>query len=330
MPEVSIIIPTYNRADYLEETIESVISQTFDNWECLIVDDGSTDNSKYIIDAVIAKDSRFHSYSRVDTNRPKGVSSCRNIGIEKATSSYIIFLDSDDLLLNHCLAYRLQYIKNAQVADFYIFKMQVLKNNKRDRIIGKEPKDNSPESYLEMIFEGIQPFTVTSLLWSRETLLNLGGFDQNLLRLEDPDLHLRAFYNAHKFVHFHESEPDCLYRMDDTYQNKFGNKELLAKICNSFLFFTKKHISLLNHNRIIDKRRSKDFVRQWSLHFLKTYFLKLNSASMYFRFWKLIVIHGLFSMKQLFSYVIIVVCNLLGLHKIKGLGYYRFQARFFD
>ncbi|WP_067148389.1 glycosyltransferase family 2 protein [Pseudotamlana agarivorans] len=101
-PIVSIVIPSYNRANFIGETLESVLAQTYDNWECIVVDDGSTDDTCLIVEKYVAKDSRFQLYLR-NSNIIKGASSCRNIGIEKSKGVYIQFLDSDDLLSNNKL-----------------------------------------------------------------------------------------------------------------------------------------------------------------------------------------------------------------------------------
>ena len=91
---VSIIIPCYNQAKYLNETLESVCKQTHTNWECIIVDDGSSDDSATIISGFTKKDPRF-IYIYKDNG---GVSSARNLGIENAKGNYLQFLDADDLL----------------------------------------------------------------------------------------------------------------------------------------------------------------------------------------------------------------------------------------
>ncbi|NMH25329.1 glycosyltransferase family 2 protein [Flavobacterium solisilvae] len=96
-PLVSIIIPTYNRAHLIGETLNSVLAQTYTHWECIIVDDGSTDNTDEVVGEYVKKDSRFQYHKR-DFNKRKGASSCRNIGLELANGEYIQFLDSDDLM----------------------------------------------------------------------------------------------------------------------------------------------------------------------------------------------------------------------------------------
>jgi glycosyltransferase involved in cell wall biosynthesis len=91
MPLVSVIIPTYNRNALIKEAVESVLAQTLGDLEVLVVDDGSTDNTRKVIDAIT--DKRVKSFFKENG----GVSSAKNIGLKNATGEYIAFLDSDDL-----------------------------------------------------------------------------------------------------------------------------------------------------------------------------------------------------------------------------------------
>jgi glycosyltransferase involved in cell wall biosynthesis len=96
-PKISIIIPVYNRESLITETINSIKNQTYQDFECIIIDDGSTDNTRNIIDKNIYDDFRFKVFLR-DTNYIKGPSGCRNMGLDMARGQYIQFFDSDDLM----------------------------------------------------------------------------------------------------------------------------------------------------------------------------------------------------------------------------------------
>ena len=91
-PKVSVIVPCYNQAQYLDESLTSIYNQTYTNWECIIVNDGSPDHTEEIALKWQAKDSRFIYVYKENG----GVSSARNLGIEKATSDFILPLDADD------------------------------------------------------------------------------------------------------------------------------------------------------------------------------------------------------------------------------------------
>lgn len=98
---VSIIIPIYNRAHLIGETLDSILAQTFLNWECIVVDDGSTDNTCQILQNYCENDNRIVYYSRPSNHLPGG-NGARNYGLSLAKGNYVIFFDSDDLMtLNH-------------------------------------------------------------------------------------------------------------------------------------------------------------------------------------------------------------------------------------
>lgn len=97
-PLVSIIIPTLNRGHLIEQTLCSVVEQSFCDFECIVVDDGSSDSTSSIMDDICSRDERFYYYSR-PAYKPQGGNSCRNYGFEKSSGRYIQWLDSDDILL---------------------------------------------------------------------------------------------------------------------------------------------------------------------------------------------------------------------------------------
>jgi len=105
---ISIIIPCYNQGLYLDETIASVLNQSYTNWECILINDGSTDNTASIIEKWESIDNRIKSHYKENG----GLSSARNLGLEKANGDYIQFLDSDDILDSGKLYIALEYLKN--------------------------------------------------------------------------------------------------------------------------------------------------------------------------------------------------------------------------
>lgn len=99
-PLISIIVPVYKSEEYLKQCIESIQAQTFEDWECILVDDGSPDKSGSICDEYAKKDSRIHVIHKENG----GVSSARNIGISYAKGEWIYFIDSDDTLYPNALS----------------------------------------------------------------------------------------------------------------------------------------------------------------------------------------------------------------------------------
>lgn len=95
--KVTIIMATYNRAHFIMETLLSIQAQTFLNWECLIIDDGGTDNTKEIVASIQEQDKRFQFLKR-PINYKKGLPGCRNYGLDLARGKYVIFFDDDDIV----------------------------------------------------------------------------------------------------------------------------------------------------------------------------------------------------------------------------------------
>ena len=115
--KISIIVPAYNVEKYIEKCSMSILKQTYENIELIIVNDGSTDNTGKIIDEIAKSDSRV----RIIHKKNSGVSSTRNVGIDNATGDYIVFVDGDDFLSDDCVKYMLSLVEKTG-ADFCLSK----------------------------------------------------------------------------------------------------------------------------------------------------------------------------------------------------------------
>lgn len=142
MSKVSVIVPSYNLGNYLPETLRSVMDQTYKDWECLIVENGSTDGSLSIVNEFCAADERFVP---VAFARNQGVSAARNRGLELAEGEFILFLDADDLLDPH-------YMEAAMAA----FKL----NPDLDVVYGKATRFGAESSW------DLPPFSMDTMLAS--------------------------------------------------------------------------------------------------------------------------------------------------------------------
>lgn len=118
LPLVSIIIPTYNRGHLIGETLDTVLKQTYTNWECIVVDDGSTDATEELLHTYIAKDNRFQYHKCSDTHLPGG-NGARNYGFKLSKGDYIQWFDSDDFMLPKKLELKLNAIIDNNV-DFVV------------------------------------------------------------------------------------------------------------------------------------------------------------------------------------------------------------------
>jgi len=133
----SIIIPTYNRADLISDTLNSLKQQQYENFEIIVVDDGSTDNTGEVVDA-IQNDKVFY-FKKENAER----AAARNFGIRKASGDYITFLDSDDILYPDALSIANEVINNMKYPDFLHIGYETGTKEKVSRKIDRLP-DNDP------------------------------------------------------------------------------------------------------------------------------------------------------------------------------------------
>lgn len=145
LSKISVIIPVYNRENYIEETLLSVLEQTYKNFEVILVDDGSTDRSQDIIKKYAEQDSRI-VYIYQENN---GVSSARNKGLDYALGQYIMFLDSDDLWEDSTLHKCINIIENNYNVDLVYFGYKEFDNQKVVEVSTKFATEDLLEDYLK-------------------------------------------------------------------------------------------------------------------------------------------------------------------------------------
>lgn len=246
-PLVSIIIPVFNSEKTIEETINSVKSQSYSNWEIVCVDDGSSDGSAGIIEGLSKSDPRIRYIRR---NRlPKGGSTCRNIGASSSKGEYLIFLDSDDLLSDSCLETRVHAIHNTDNL-FVAYPMASFYDGDRERL--NQPDNIKIKDYDYLFASSISAWQITSPIFKRDFFISLNGFDESFPRLQDVEFHLRAItssYGYHKVESF--SEADCYYRLSPSGYN-------LTKLQNSIVAYEKfiaLLLSLLDNGGLSNKNK---------------------------------------------------------------------------
>lgn len=153
---ISIIVPVYNTEKYLKECIGSILAQTYTDFELLLVDDGSTDNSGEICDEYAQKDSRV----RVFHKENGGASSARNLGIEEAHGEYLHFVDADDFVLMGAYEYLNTVIHEYSHPDIICFKSQ------RDSA-GVAKWEKADESFYPDMHQGVREEAFLSTIWGK-------------------------------------------------------------------------------------------------------------------------------------------------------------------
>jgi len=208
-PLVSIIIPTYNYALLIPETLESVLNQSYDNWECIIIDDGSTDDTTEVVEDFISRHSGYPFKYVKKIN--EGTSVAKNTGINIAAGKYIQFLDADDLISPDKLKIQVSILEAAD-ADLVFSKSLFFIDGDSGRML----TDKYPAGFLAEetlfdfeLFERIVKnniVTIGSPLVKRATILRAGLFDAHLKNNEDWLFWFRVGLICRKFIYDNESK----------------------------------------------------------------------------------------------------------------------------
>lgn len=237
MPKISIIVPVYNVEKYLPRCLDSIIGQTFKDWECLVIDDGSTDTSGTICDEYAIEDDRIKVFHRNNS----GVSSSRNYGLDMANGEYIIFIDSDDYWIDSDSLDNLI----SQIRDNDVVRGEYIKVYDSGEIIepirNKKALDSNRISSYDMITKGIAGEYFSFLFLFRKSAINDIRFDETLSFREDMDFLLKIFSAPLKCIYTSK----CFYAYVDR-MTSASNTHIIENIrCSLYLsntYLTKKSL----------------------------------------------------------------------------------------
>lgn len=209
-PYFSIVIPLYNKEKHIRRAIDSVLAQTIHEYELIIVNDGSTDNSVNIVED--CNDPRI----RLINQENAGVSAARNRGIKEATAQYIAFLDADDEWDRLFLEDIAIMIRHFPLAGAYATGCSYKEQDKNIKynhytLFPNKNWQGKLENYFEYLSKGIYPISSSSICVKRELFREVGMFDSNLTRGEDTDMWIRLFLN--KDIIF-SAVPRSIYYLD--------------------------------------------------------------------------------------------------------------------
>jgi glycosyltransferase involved in cell wall biosynthesis len=216
MPQVAVIIPAYNQSQFLSQAIQSVLDQTFSDWEAVIVDDGSSDDTRNVAHSF--KDSRL----RYIYQENRGLSAARNTGIRNSTAPYLSFLDSDDMFLPEKLALLLAMLQQHPELGLVAGQaVPVDENNQRVGKIMDTPLPPQPERLLLG-----NPLHVGSVLLRRNWQEQAGFFDESLRSYEDWDMWLRLGVQGCHMDYV--NKPVSLYRFHTAQMTRIGTQMTTA------------------------------------------------------------------------------------------------------
>ena len=190
-PLVTVVTPAYNVAKYVGETVDSVLRQTFRDFEYLVVDDGSVDNSVDVVKAHVGDDPRF----RLVAGEHRGQSAARNAGIREAKGEYIAFLDGDDRWHPRFLERQLRLIQSLppDVGVVFCRSRLVLENG---TLVFFQWQRVGRYDFDDFLVNNNPARNGSSLLIRKSCFADVGGFDEDLHHLEDLDMWLRIAENS--------------------------------------------------------------------------------------------------------------------------------------
>ena len=233
----SILIPAYNVEAYIQRCLDSILNQTFPDFEVIIIDDGSTDNTLALCNSYVEKDSRIQVYHQENA----GVAVTRNLALSKATGEWIAFVDADDYIAKNYLEAFVERIKKNSIADVFVCGYYVITENGIKRFMQKYP---SKQTYLLKILRGRN---VATTLWAK--IIRRDFIEKHNARFlshinmgEDLCFMARLFYEAKDI----DSLSECLYYWEHTNVNSMTSNSskyidnMLASCLVIFDFYKKQ------------------------------------------------------------------------------------------
>lgn len=248
---VSIIIPTFNRAHLIGETLNSVLVQNYENWECIIVDDRSTDNTAKVVREYLKKDSRFQFHQR-PADRQKGANSCRNYGFELSKGEYVNWFDDDDIMHPDFIKIKTNYLTEKEYkviicSGYYV--------NSKLEVLREFNYFNIQDIFKTYSMYKSELITNSALI-NKDFLIKDKLFDTNLTRGQETEFFHRIFYSLksdeYKYVNdklfYYRQHIDSISSKNDKsyiFENRFS--QAYTTIENIKRGFLLKDEEIINH-----------------------------------------------------------------------------------
>lgn len=241
-PLLSIVMPVFNGTEELKTMIDSVLDNSYQDWELLAVDDGSNDETKNVLKTYAARDRRIRFIER--NREPKGAQTCRNIGLEIAQGEYIVFFDSDDFITPYCLEQRIKELNNHPGLDFMVFPSGTYYDN----AFHQEPNKYNYgyqvyKDDIEAFCARTPPFIVWNNIYRCTSLQKYNiSWDINLLSLQDSQFNLDCILSGMRYA-YSALPPDYGYRTAST--GSVSKQILSSAHYESNLYATKRFYTLI-------------------------------------------------------------------------------------
>lgn len=185
MKKISVVIPLYNKEHSISDTINSVLSQSFKNFEIIVVDDGSNDKSFSVVENI--NDARI----KLIKKRNKGVSTARNVGIKNATGEYIFFLDADDIILENCFEVLIDLVNEFPQAKIFTANFIVKESNDKDIVLCKRKQKGLIINPFKKLYTKQIFLRTGNMLIHYQCFDKIGLFNEELSIYEDLEFTIR-------------------------------------------------------------------------------------------------------------------------------------------
>ncbi|MCL5128750.1 glycosyltransferase family 2 protein [Algibacter sp. L4_22] len=263
-PIVTIIMATYNRSRYIVESIKSIQAQTFQNWECLIIDDGGTDNTPDVLAPILQQDKRFSYLKRTD-DYTKGLPGSRNYGLDLAKGDYIIFFDDDDIAHPQNLEICLDEFSKDDISFCRYIREAFRGDFKYNFDLSKEYKHfYIDKSDINKILKNELQFNSCAVMWSKECYVE-HRYTEHLKYAEEWEVYSRIITSVKKGVSVNKS----LYygrKHEESITGDFNNKNEAS--LKSYADAIHLVVSDLNNKKLLNDEILRYFI-QVSLDYRK-------------------------------------------------------------
>ncbi|WP_051286497.1 glycosyltransferase family 2 protein [Salinimicrobium terrae] len=258
-PTVSIIMATYNRGHLIEETLTSLIRQSFEDWECLIIDDGSHDDTEQIVQNIIGTDERFQYLSR-GRQYSKGLPGARNNGLDLARGEFIMFVDDDDILHPENLKVTVSLLKGSDAFFCRFDKKPFVEKWTESHLdeIGKFEEKLFIKSDLEKMVTGEIPFASCTVLWNQKCFQDT-RFDEDLMYAEEWECYTRILSEGFEGISIDQI---LYYNRKHSRSNTTEFWENEEERVESYIMAALEIIDLLKEKNLFTSELKKFFLRQ--------------------------------------------------------------------
>lgn len=214
-PLISVIVPCYNYGHFVGDALDSVLAQTFENWECIVVDDGSTDKTKEVVTRYESKDSRI----KYIYQRNRGLAASRNLGISLSKGAYIQFLDADDQIESRKLEFQSNVLEDAVDIDIVYGSVRFFETASMEEPSPYNGSDDTMSNQLsgsgDAILRSLIQYNlmvVNAPLIRSSVAKAVGDFDGDVKGIEDWDYWIRCAAKGSHFQYCHSDQTDALVR----------------------------------------------------------------------------------------------------------------------